>query len=125
MTTVRVSVALLGAMLFTSGMAQAALRNPGPNNYPDPPSPKDGMMSQFQLLSETECVNGHNAGLAAPSIVVIPPALRPPEDKGAPGYRTFISCPEGYLRTAIWNPSNNVYDNTNQGTPLPTGVKAP
>lgn len=102
---------LLAFVTLTTGVATASV-SPGTTNTPDPPSPKDGQFDQFQLLSESACVNGHGAGLAAPSIVVIPPSLRPPEDHGAPGYRIFISCAEGYLRTAIWNPAKNVYKDT-------------
>jgi hypothetical protein len=100
-------IAAFAIILATTNLASAHAS--GPTNTVDPPSPKDGQFEQFQLLTETACVNGHFAGESAPSIAVIPPSLRPPEDRGAPGYRIFISCAEGYVRTTIWNPGKNVY----------------
>ncbi len=109
-TRVRFTIALALSMLSATGAALAAGKNSGPTNFPDPASPKDGQILEFQLLTETMCVNGHFAGDAAPGIAVIPPSLRGPDDHGAPGYRIFISCPQGYLRTAIWNPATNKVD---------------
>lgn len=102
-------VALTVSMLSLAGVASAG-KAPGPTAFPDPPSPKDGQIQEFQLLTESLFVNGHFAGLAAPAITVVPPSLRSPDDHGAPGYRIFISCPEGYLRAAIWNPATNKTD---------------
>jgi hypothetical protein len=98
-------LALLATVLAATLVVFAA--NTGPTNFPDSPNPKDGQIQEFQLLTESMCVNGHFAGLAAPGVAIVPPSQRPADDHGAPGYRIFISCPEGYLRTAIWNPATN------------------
>jgi hypothetical protein len=84
-------LALGFAMLASTAIGSAGAS--GPTNIPDPASPKDGQLVEFQLLTESLCVNGHFAGLAAPSIAIVPPSLRPPEDHGAPGYRISSHVP--------------------------------